>query len=109
MENYIRCKRYVWKSPEHSASSLFTVLCQVCFVAGGSVYLLKPACQRRSLSPLRIPTRNAARSRLVLRTHLAGAEAAIASQSGKLRGSILSITTLIINGTLHKFPRSGQA
>jgi hypothetical protein len=41
---------------------------------------------RRSLSPLRIPARNAARSRLVLRTHLAGAEAATASQSSKTKG-----------------------
>src|SRR6266567_1848878 len=45
-----------------------------------------PSCQRRSLSPLRIPARNAARSRLVLRTHLAGAEAATASQSGRTQG-----------------------
>src|SRR5258706_14690166 len=51
MENYIRRKRYVRTSPEHLASSLCTVLCQVCFVAGGSVYPLYNNLDNKRYAP----------------------------------------------------------
>ncbi len=59
---------------------------QLIWSISGHLLGIKPRRQRRSLSPLRIPARNAAWSRLVLRTHLAGAEAASASHSGGVQG-----------------------